>query len=188
MGASLVSLIIPFAGWLRDKRRNSGFASPVPASSCGGAFSFLDRVIIEPFCGDLPLVESGLVMMSRRKPRPKTVIEYINAAPKQARTKLREIRACIRKAAPGAKETLKWGMPAYTYHRILVTFAAFPHHIGFYPTPSAVKAFRDDLAEFTTASASIQFPINQPLPLGLIRKITEFRVRESLEKDRKWRT
>jgi len=67
-------------------------------------------------------------------------------------------------------------------------FAAFKHHLGFYPTPSAVKAFAKELAKFTTASASIQFPLDKPLPISLIRKITEFRVRESIEEDGKWRT
>jgi len=79
-------------------------------------------------------------------------------------------------------------MPAYSYKRILVTFAAFKNHIGFYPTPSAVKAFEEDLAKFVTADASIRFPLDKPLPLTLIRKITAFRVRESIEKDGKWRT
>ena len=96
--------------------------------------------------------------------------------------------ACIRTSAPGAKESLKWGMPAFSYRRILVTFAAFKHHIGFYPTPSAVRAFGNDLSKFATARGSIQFPLEKPLPLPLIRKITAFRVRESIEEDRKWRT
>ena len=89
---------------------------------------------------------------SAKKARPKNITEYINAAPKEARKKLREMRACIRAAAPGAKESLKWGMPAFSYRRILVTFAAFKHHIGFYPTPSAVKAFAKDLSKFVTAN------------------------------------
>jgi len=114
--------------------------------------------------------------------------EYINAAPKEAQKKLREIRACIRASAPGAKESLKWRMPAFSYRRTLVTFAAFKHHIGFYPTPLAVRAFAKDLSKFATASASIQFPLEKPLPLPLIRKITAFRVRESIKEDRKWRT
>jgi uncharacterized protein YdhG (YjbR/CyaY superfamily) len=126
--------------------------------------------------------------MAPNKVRPKTVTEYIDAAPKEAQKKLREIRACIRASAPGAKESMKWGMPAYSYHRILVTFAVYKHHIGFYPTPSAVKAFASDLSKFITSSAAIQFPLEKPLPLALIRKITAFRVRESLEKDGKWRT
>jgi uncharacterized protein YdhG (YjbR/CyaY superfamily) len=126
--------------------------------------------------------------MTPKKARPKSITEYINAAPKEAQKKLRQMRACIRTSAPGAKESLKWGMPAFSYGRILVTFAAFKDHIGFYPTPSAVKAFANDLSKFATASASIKFPLEKPLPLPLIRKITAFRVRESIEKDRKWRT
>ena len=126
--------------------------------------------------------------MTSKKARPKTITEYIDAAPKEARKKLREMRACIRTAAPGAKESLKWGMPAFSYRRILVTFAAFKHHIGFYPTPSAVRAFANDLSKFATAKGSIQFPLEKPLPLPLIRKITAFRVRESIEEDGKWKT
>jgi uncharacterized protein YdhG (YjbR/CyaY superfamily) len=126
--------------------------------------------------------------MSSSRVRPKSIDDYIGAAPKEVRKKLREMRACIRKAAPGAEEGLKWGMPAFSYTRILVTFAAHKHHIGFYPTPAAVKAFAKELTKFATAEGSIQFPLEKPLPLALIRKITEFRVRESLEKDGKWRT
>jgi uncharacterized protein YdhG (YjbR/CyaY superfamily) len=126
--------------------------------------------------------------MTAKKARPKSITEYINAAPKEAQKKLREMRACIRTSAPGAKESLKWGMPAFSYQRILVTFAAFKHHIGFYPTPSAVRAFANDLSKFATAKGSIQFPMEKPLPLPLIRKIIAFRVRESIEKDRKWKT
>ena len=126
--------------------------------------------------------------MISRKEKPRNITEYIQAAPREARKKLREIRACIRAAAPGAEESLKWGMPAFSYRRILVTFAAFKHHIGFYPTPSAVKAFAEDLSKFKTAKGSIQFPLDKPLPLPLVRKITEFRVRESVEVDRKWKS
>ena len=126
--------------------------------------------------------------MISKKAKPKTVTEYINAAPKEAREKLREMRACISEAAPGATESLKWGMPAFSYRRILVTFAAFEHHIGFYPTPSAVKAFEKNLSKFKTAKGSIQFPLEKPLPLPLIRKIIAFRVQESLEEDKKWRS
>jgi uncharacterized protein YdhG (YjbR/CyaY superfamily) len=120
--------------------------------------------------------------------RPKTPAEYIKAAPKDARKKLREMRACIRAAAPGARESLKWGMPSFSYRRILVTYAAHKNHMGFYPTPSAVKSFADELKGFHTASGSIQFPLEKPLPLALIAKITKFRVQEALEQDGKWRT
>ena len=126
--------------------------------------------------------------MASKKGLPTSITEYTNAAPKEAQRKLREMRTCIRKSAPGAKESLKWGMPAFSYQRILVTFAAFKNHIGFYPTPSAVKAFAKDLSKFATAEGSIRFPLEKPLPLPLIRKITAFRVRESIEEDKKWRT
>jgi uncharacterized protein YdhG (YjbR/CyaY superfamily) len=126
--------------------------------------------------------------MTPPKAPPKSISEYINAAPKEAQKKLREMRACIRTSAPRAKESLKWGMPAFSYRRILVTFAAHKNHIGFYPTPSAVRAFAKELSKFATARGSIQFPLKKPLPLPLIRQITAFRVRESIEEDRKWRT
>jgi uncharacterized protein YdhG (YjbR/CyaY superfamily) len=126
--------------------------------------------------------------MPTKKARPTSIAEYIDAAPKDTQKKLRDLYACIRKAAPGAKEELKWGMPAFSYGRILVTFRAFKNHIGFYPTPAAVKAFAKELSGYKTASASIQFPLEKPLPLPLIRKITAFRVKDSIEKDGKWRT
>jgi uncharacterized protein YdhG (YjbR/CyaY superfamily) len=125
--------------------------------------------------------------MFTSKKRPTDVGEYIEAAPKEAQKKLREMRAAIRSSAPGATEGLKWGIPSFSYHRILVTYAAFKHHIGFYPTPSAVRAFKNDLLKFKTAKGSIQFPLEKPLPLSLIRKITAFRVKASREKDVKWK-
>lgn len=120
--------------------------------------------------------------------KPKSIAEYIKSAPGEVQEKLFELCACIREAAPEAKEGLKWGMPAFSYKRILVTFAVFKHHIGFYPTPSAVKAFEKSLTKFKTAEGSIQFPLEKPLPLALISKITRFRVKECLEEDKNWRT
>jgi uncharacterized protein YdhG (YjbR/CyaY superfamily) len=78
-------------------------------------------------------------------------------------------------------------MPAYSYQRILVTFALYKHHIGFHPTPSAMKAFGKELAKYTTAKISIQFPLEKPLPLSLVSKITKYRVKECLEEDKKWK-
>src|SRR5258707_10537972 len=101
--------------------------------------------------------------MTPPKAPPKSISEYINAAPKEAQKKLREMRTCIRKSAPGAKESLKWGMPAFSYRRILVTFSAHKNHIGFYPTPSAVKALAKDLSKFVNAHGAIQFSLEQPL-------------------------
>ena len=126
--------------------------------------------------------------MSPPKVRPKSITEYIEAAPNRARKELPEMLSCIGRVATDATEGLRWVMPARSYKRILATLAAHKNHIGFYPAPSALKAFAKELAEFNTASGSIQFLLEKPLPLPLLRKITEFRVKESLEQDRKWRT
>ena len=122
------------------------------------------------------------------KTKPTTIAEYIAAAPKEAQPKLREMLKIIRSAAPDAKEGLKWSMLAFSYKRILVTFAAHKQHIGFYPTPSAMKAFADELSKYQTGAGSIQFPYDKPLPAALIKKITAFRVKKSLEQDKHWRT
>lgn len=122
------------------------------------------------------------------KPKPTTIAEYISSASKEAQSKLREMLKIIRSAAPDSNESLKWSMPAFSYKRILVAFAAHKQHIGFYPTPSAMKAFADDLAKFQTGADSIQFPYDKPLPAALIKKITAFRVKESVEQDKHWRT
>ena len=126
--------------------------------------------------------------MKPKRAKPKTASEYIAAAPPEARAKLRQMRACIRKAAPRATESLKWSMPAFSSSRILVMYAAFKNHVSLFPTPSAMKAFAKDLAAYKTGRGSIQFPLEKPLPLALIRKITQFRVRESAAKDAKWRS
>ena len=118
--------------------------------------------------------------------KSKTVTQYIKSAPKESQQKLRQIRACLRKAAPQAQESLKWGMPAFSHKRILFTYAGFKRHIGFYPTPEAVKAFEKELTEYKTAKGSIQFPLDKPLPLALIRKIATYRIKEEKDKDAKW--
>jgi uncharacterized protein YdhG (YjbR/CyaY superfamily) len=122
------------------------------------------------------------------KLKPTTIEEYINAASPDVQEKLIQLHECIRAAAPGAKEDLKWRMPAYSYQKILVTFAVFKHHIGFYPMPSAIRAFAKSLTKYKTAEGSVQFPLDQPLPLALIRKIVLFRVKESEDGVIKWRS
>ena len=118
------------------------------------------------------------------KIKPTSIEEYIDAAPVDTQKKMQQLHACIRKAAPGAAESLKWRMPAYSYRKILVTFAVFKNHIGFYPMPSAIKAFAKDLSKYKTASGSVQFPLDKRLPLGLVSKIVKFRIKENLEKAR----
>jgi uncharacterized protein YdhG (YjbR/CyaY superfamily) len=121
-------------------------------------------------------------------PKPATVAEYIRAAPKEARPKLRQLRKIVREEAPGAEEGLKWGMPSLWYRRILLSYAAHTRHVGFYPGSSAVKAFAKRLTKFKTARGSIQFPYADPLPVSLIRGIVKFRVAERKEKDVRWRS
>ena len=118
--------------------------------------------------------------------KPKTIDEYIDTAPAEAQEKMREMLACLRAAAPGAQESLKWGQPALSYKWILFQFAAFRHHISLYPTPSVVKAFEKELKSYKTSTSTVQFPLDKPLPLKLIKDIAEFRVREASEKGVKW--
>jgi len=126
--------------------------------------------------------------MATGKLKPATIEEYILAERRpDVQQRLFDIADCIRKAAPGAIEGLKWSMPAFSYKRILVTFAVFENHIGFYPTPSAILAFAKDLVKYNSAKGSVQFPHNKPLPLALISKITKLRVKESLEEDKLWK-
>src|SRR6187399_3758642 len=120
--------------------------------------------------------------------KQKTIEEYIYSAPADVQETLWKLHECIRAAAPGAKEELKWRMPAYSYLKILVTFAVFKKHIGFYPMPSAIKTFAQELKAYKTAKGSVQFPHDKPLPLSLIKKIVRFRVKESQEGTIKWRS
>jgi uncharacterized protein YdhG (YjbR/CyaY superfamily) len=125
-------------------------------------------------------------LKSRPKAKPTTVDEYVAAAPEAGRSHVREIRAILKKAAPKAKETLKWGQPAYEAERILFAFAAFKSHLNFAPTPSVIRQFEEELTPYKTGKGSIQFPYDEPLPKGLIRRLAALRVKELKEKDAKW--
>lgn len=118
--------------------------------------------------------------------KPTSVSDYLDAAPKEARAKLREIRAILRTVAPNATETLKWGMPVFEEKRILFAFAAFRAHLNFMPTPAAMKPFAKELAKYTTGKGSIQFPYDRPLPRTLIKRIAAYRLKEVREKDARW--
>jgi uncharacterized protein YdhG (YjbR/CyaY superfamily) len=120
------------------------------------------------------------------RPRPTTVADYIDMAPRQAQAKLRELRAILKKVAPKARETLKWGSPVFEEGRILFSFAAFKSHINFMPTGPAMKPFKKELAKYTTGKDTIQLPYDKPLPKKLIRRIAAFRAKEVREKDSKW--
>ena len=108
-----------------------------------------------------------------------TVDEYIGTFPKNVQDILQKLRQTIRKAAPEANEKISYQIPTFAFHGNLVHFAAFKNHIGFYPIPSGILAFKKELTPFKKGKGSVQFPIDQPLPLELITKIVKYRVKEN---------
>jgi len=109
-----------------------------------------------------------------------SIDEYICEYPPSTQTALREMRALIKAAAPDATETISYAIPTFDLNgEHLVHFAAYERHVGFYPTGSGVAAFKDELTAYKSAKGSVQFPLGQPLPADLIRRIVEFRVGES---------
>jgi uncharacterized protein YdhG (YjbR/CyaY superfamily) len=113
---------------------------------------------------------------------PTNIDEYIAGFPEDVRALLEKVRATIKKAAPDAEEKISYQMPTFTLHGNLVHFAAFKKHIGFYPAPSGIEAFRDELSAYEGAKGSVQFPLDKPIPYNLITKIVKFRVKENLAK------
>lgn len=111
----------------------------------------------------------------------KDIDAYIASFPEDVRAILEKVRATIRKAAPGAEETISYQIPTFTLNGNLVHFAAFKNHIGFYPGPTGIEAFKDELSAYKGAKGSVRFPLDKPIPLALISKIVKFRVKESLE-------
>lgn len=118
--------------------------------------------------------------------KPTTVSEYIASVPKERQKKLKEIRALLKKAAPGATEALKWGVPTMSYKRILFAYNAIKGNISFLPTPPIVKAFAKELKPYATGKGSIKFPLETPLPKTLITKLAKARVKQSKENDIRW--
>lgn len=117
--------------------------------------------------------------MKKRAP-PTSVQQYIDGFPPEVRTLLEQLRDAIRAAAPEATERISYHMPTFYLNGNLVHFAAYANHIGFYPTSSGVSAFAERLGDFVTSKGTIQFPLDQPLPLELVREIVEFRVEENM--------
>jgi uncharacterized protein YdhG (YjbR/CyaY superfamily) len=107
---------------------------------------------------------------------------YINGFPQDIQELLQQVRDTIRSAAPEATETISYAMPTFFLNGNLVHFAAFKSHIGFYPTPSGIEAFKQELSKYKGAKGSVQFPIDQPMPLDLISRIVKFRVSENKSK------
>ena len=115
----------------------------------------------------------------------KTIDEYINAFPEDIQRILKEFMQTIKEVAPDAEERINYQIPTFTWNGNLVHFAAFENHIGFYPTPSGMEAFKEELSGYKGAKGSVQFPVDEPLPLPLIRRIVEYRVKENLERKQK---
>ena len=122
------------------------------------------------------------VTMEQKSNSPQTVDDYIAGFPANIQEILGNIRAIVREVVPEAEEVISYQMPTYRLQGNLVHFAAFKSHIGFYPTPTGVEAFQDELEPYRHAKGSIRFPLDQPIPYALIRKIVAFRVKETLEK------
>jgi uncharacterized protein YdhG (YjbR/CyaY superfamily) len=120
--------------------------------------------------------------MQKSSNAPQTIDEYISGFPEDVRQILTQIRSVIKESAPGAVEKISYQMPTFYLNGNLVHFAAFPKHIGFYPTPSGIEAFKDEIARYKWSKGAVQFPINEPMPYDLIRRITQFRVAENLKK------
>lgn len=113
---------------------------------------------------------------------PQTIDDYIAGFPPDIQDILQKIRQTIREAAPEAEEKISYQMPTFYLKGNLVHFAAFKNHIGFYPVPTAIEKFKKALSAYKGAKGSVQFPLDQPMPYDLIRKIVKFRVKENLAK------
>lgn len=113
---------------------------------------------------------------------PETIDEYIAAFPQEVQAILEKMRLTIRKAAPDAIEKISYRIPTFYLNGNLVHFAAFEHHIGFYPTSSGIAEFQHELKKYKTSKGAIQFPIDKPLPFSLVKRIVEFRIKENSAK------
>lgn len=113
--------------------------------------------------------------------KPANTDAYIAAFPEDVQALLRQMRNIIRKAAPNAQEVISYGMPAYKCNGVLVYFAGYKGHIGFYPTGSGIAAFQKEIAKYKNSKGAVQFPLDKPLPVGLITKMVKFRLKQDAE-------
>lgn len=118
----------------------------------------------------------------------KTIDQYIQSFPEDVQVILEKIRQTIRKAAPEATEAISYQMPAFKLNGNLVWFAAFKNHIGFYPVPSGIEAFKEEVSPYVAGKGTLQFPLDKPIPYDLIAKIVTFRAKENLAKTKKHTT
>lgn len=123
--------------------------------------------------------------MDNKTNLPESIDAYIAQFPFEIQEKLKQVRAVIKQAAPDATEKISYQMPTFYLHGNLVHFAAFKQHIGFYPAPSGIENFSQELAAYKTSKGAIQFPLDQPIPFDLVRAIVEYRVNENMQKSKK---
>ena len=116
---------------------------------------------------------------------PQNVDEYIASFPEETQKLLEQVRATIRKVAPMAEEKISYAMPTFVLNGNLIHFAGYKNHIGLYPAPQGIDAFKEELSAYKGAKGSVQFPLNKPMPLDLISRITAYRVKQNLEKPKK---
>jgi len=112
------------------------------------------------------------------------VEKYIATFPVEVQALLHQIRSVIKEKAPDATETIKYAMPTYVLKENLIHFAGYKNHIGFYPTPSGIETFKNEIAEYKWSKGAVQFPIDKPLPLDLIGRIVAYRVNEVINKNK----
>jgi len=112
----------------------------------------------------------------------KTTDEYFSAFPAETRSILEKIRSTVKEAAPQSQEVISYNMPAIKQKRVLVYYAAYANHIGFYPTSLPIQVFVNELTPYKTSRGAIQFPIDKPIPLELITKMVKFRLQQEEEK------
>jgi len=119
------------------------------------------------------------------QPKPENIDQYIANFPAATQKLLQQVRETIHLAVPDAKEVISYGMPAFKQKGVLVYFAGYAKHIGFYPTGSGIEAFKDEFGDYKWSKGAVQFPIDQPMPLDLITRITKFKAERDLEKTQK---
>ena len=123
------------------------------------------------FTGECETIPSGTTS--------KTIDEYIRTFPPDIRKILERLREIVHESAPGAEEAIRYGIPTFRLNGNLVHFAAYKNHIGFYPEPSGIESFRNELAPYIHGKGTVQFPIDRPVPYDLVKKIVDYRAKEN---------
>jgi uncharacterized protein YdhG (YjbR/CyaY superfamily) len=131
------------------------------------------------------MLDASEEFMRSEKVEYASIDEYVASFPDDVQKILESIRATIKAAAPDAEEKISYQLPTFTLHGILLHFGAWRNHIGLYPAPSGIREFQKELSKYVSSKGAVQFPLDQPMPLRLIREIVKFRVAENLAKAEK---